>query len=94
MRDWDVVDFGELTCREFVELVTDYLEDELGPDLRRRFETHVAGCPGCERYLDQVRATQRALGRVPLEALSPGARDQLMTAFRDWRSAGPGRAPS
>jgi len=94
VRDWDRVDFGDLTCRQFVELVTDYLEDALDPAARRRFDTHVAGCPGCERYLDQVRTTQRTLGRMPLDALSAGARAQLMTAFRDWRSAGPGRSSS
>jgi anti-sigma factor RsiW len=90
MTDWDSVDFGDMTCRQFVELVTDYLENELDHDTRRRFETHVAGCPGCARYLDQIRETQRALGRVRLEPISTPARDQLMAAFRAWRSAGTG----
>jgi anti-sigma factor RsiW len=89
MTDWDSVDFGDLTCQQFVELVTDYLEDQLQPHVRRRFETHVAGCPGCARYLDQVRATQRMLGRIELDSLSSTSRAQLMTAFRDWRSASP-----
>jgi anti-sigma factor RsiW len=94
MTDWDSVDFGGITCRQFVELVTDYLEDELDPDTRRRFETHVAGCPGCARYLDQIRETRRVLGRVQLETISAGARAQLLTAFRAWRSAEPGSGSS
>lgn len=89
MTDWENVDFGGLNCRQFVELVTDYLEGQLPPDIRRRFETHVAGCPGCARYLDQIRVTERLLGRVELDALSATSRAQLMAAFRDWRSASP-----
>ncbi|WP_411285929.1 zf-HC2 domain-containing protein [Lapillicoccus sp.] len=86
MSGWDDVDFGGITCREFVELVTDYLEDLLDARSRARFEQHVAGCPGCSRYLDQIRDSTRVLGRVTLDSLSPAARGQLMDAFRSWRS--------
>lgn len=86
-------DDGGMTCAQFVELVTDYLEGDLGPDERTRFEAHLAECPGCTDYLDQIRATQDVLGAVSLEPLSPRARDQLLTAFRSWRSSR-GDAPS
>ena len=69
MTNWDDVDFGGITCREFVELVTEYLEDQLDDQARRRFEQHVAACPGCSRYLDQIRAATRALGHVSLDGL-------------------------
>ncbi len=86
MTNWDDVDFGGITCREFVELVTEYLEGQRDDQARRRFEHHVAACPGCARYLDQIRAATRALGHVSLDGLSSHARDQLMDAFRSWRS--------
>ena len=86
MTGWDTVDFGGITCLEFVELVTEYLEDQLDGDTRARFEQHVAVCPGCARYLDQIRDSSRALGRVTLDTLSPEARGQLLDAFRAWRS--------
>ncbi|MEP6598767.1 MAG: anti-sigma factor [Actinomycetota bacterium] len=89
MTDWDNVDFGEITCQEFVELVTEYLEDELRPAARARFEQHLEVCPGCERYLDQIREARRTLGQVTVETISAGARDQLLSAFRSWRSARP-----
>ena len=92
MSHWDAVDFGNLTCQQFVELVTDYLEDQLDPDARRRFETHLAGCPGCARYIDQIRETQRALGRVEFDTISGPSRAQLMTAFRAWCAARAGLA--
>jgi predicted anti-sigma-YlaC factor YlaD len=40
-----------LTCREVVELVTDYLENALTPEDRARFNEHLALCPGCDSYL-------------------------------------------
>lgn len=74
-----------LTCQEFVELVTTFLDGELDQDTERRFVDHLADCPGCDVYLDQFRQTISVLGELPAESLSPDARDQLLTAFRDWR---------
>jgi anti-sigma factor RsiW len=76
-----------LTCREFVELATDFLEGRLPERDRERFEDHLALCPGCQAYMDQLRATLRALGRIPEESLSADARDELLHAFRDWKDA-------
>jgi anti-sigma factor RsiW len=82
-----MTDGHDLTCQELVELVTDYLEDRLDPIRRAQFEAHIEICPGCDAYLEQMRATLRAAGRLPEEQLSPQARDALLSAFRDWHSA-------
>jgi anti-sigma factor RsiW len=79
---------AELTCAEFVDLVTDYLEDALDPADRRRFEQHAGLCPGCDTYLDQIRVTIAETGRLTPERLEPEARDRLLEAFRGW-AAGP-----
>jgi anti-sigma factor RsiW len=75
-----------MTCREFVELVTDYLEGRLPDAERERFEDHVELCGGCRPYLDQMRATLDALGRIPEETISADARAELLHAFRDWHA--------
>jgi anti-sigma factor RsiW len=77
-----------VACRELVELVTDYLEGALPRRERARFEAHIAGCPHCTTYLEQMRVTIAALGRIPEESLSPEARDELLAAFRGWRDGG------
>jgi anti-sigma factor RsiW len=77
-------DLPEMPCRELVQLVTDYLEDRLPPEDRDRFEAHIAECEYCDAYLEQMRQTIRALGRLPEDSLSPEARDVLLAAFRDW----------
>ena len=74
-----------MTCAEFVELVTAYLEGALDRDTEQRFVEHIAICDGCDRYLQQIRETVAQLGRLPSEeSLSGEARDRLLTAFRSW----------
>lgn len=75
----------KLTCRELVELVTDYLEGELHARDRRRFDAHIAGCDGCQAYLAQMRATIAALGELPEERIEPEAKRELMGLFADWK---------
>jgi len=75
-----------MMCEQFVELVTEYLEDAMDADTRQRFEDHLALCPGCVTYLDQIRDTVRQAGRLQPQDLSPAARDHLLRAFDDWRA--------
>jgi anti-sigma factor RsiW len=77
----------ELTCRELVELVTDYLEGALSDHDRARFEAHIAVCDGCTRYLFQMRETIRLTGMLTEEQVPVEQRDTLLDAFRGWRDA-------
>jgi anti-sigma factor RsiW len=76
-----------LSCQELVELVTDYLENALGPADRARFEAHVADCPGCELYLHQMRTTIELIGATAALETGPEL-SELLDAFRDWRRSG------
>ena len=75
----------DLTCRELVELVAEYLEGTLPSAERRRFEAHLAGCRGCRAYVDQMRQTVAALGRLTEADVAPDAEDALRRAFRRWK---------
>jgi anti-sigma factor RsiW len=74
-----------MTCRDVVELVTDYLEGALDSGEARQFERHLSTCEGCARYVEQMRRTIAAVGRLEHEAVPAETRDRLLTAFRDWR---------
>lgn len=74
----------ELTCKELVEVVTDYLEGRMPAERRVLFEEHVAFCSWCETYLEQMRETIRLTGAVSEDDLSLEARDELLAAFRTW----------
>lgn len=81
-----IADEQELTCKELVELVTDYIEESLPAGERRRFDAHLSTCPFCRIYLDQMRQTIQTLGRLPEETVSSDAVDALRAHFRRWRS--------
>jgi hypothetical protein len=68
-------------CREVLGLVTDYLEEALPARRRRRFESHLAGCAGCLGYLEQVRATIKALGHLGSDDVPERVLRELCGAF-------------
>jgi anti-sigma factor RsiW len=80
-------EYDEMTCRELVQVVTDYLEGTLRAEDRARLEAHLAECPYCEEYVAQMRRTVRALGELPAEPIEPAQRERLLEAFRGWRSS-------
>lgn len=74
-----------ISCQEVVELVTGYLERQLPSDEAALFEEHIVFCDGCEFYLDQMRATIAAVGRIEEQDVPPETRDRLLAAFREWK---------
>jgi anti-sigma factor RsiW len=46
-----------IRCVEMVEVVTEWMEGALDDDTRAAVEEHLAICPDCVAYLDQLRAT-------------------------------------
>jgi anti-sigma factor RsiW len=78
----------DLTCREVIDLLTDYVEDALAVDERRRVEVHLASCDGCTTYLEQVRETIRLTGMLTEEQIPDEEKRRLLVAFRDWTQPG------
>ena len=72
-----------ITCRELVELVTDYLEGELPTDETELFEQHLNFCAGCQWYVDQMRVTVGAVERSSEDDVPPDTLERLRAAFRD-----------
>jgi predicted anti-sigma-YlaC factor YlaD len=45
----------ELTCKELVEFLSDYLEESLEPTQRVVFDRHLSLCSDCRNYVDSFR---------------------------------------
>jgi anti-sigma factor RsiW len=75
----------KLTCRELVELVTDYLEGSLSRRDRARFEAHIAACGNCTQYVEQFRETIRLTGTLREADVSPEAEAALLAQFDAWK---------
>jgi predicted anti-sigma-YlaC factor YlaD len=76
---------GGLTCKEFVEVVTDYLEGALSFTDRMRFHLHLGVCRGCRAYLRQIKQTIQTLDRLPVQPPPPEVREALIERFRNWK---------
>jgi anti-sigma factor RsiW len=72
------------TCREVVELVTDYLDGALGAKARARVDAHLRGCESCAAYLEQLRTTIRIAGRLAPGAIPDATMSRLVAVFRSW----------
>jgi predicted anti-sigma-YlaC factor YlaD len=72
-----------ITCQEVTELATEYIEGTLGSHDTALFEQHLNFCDGCDWYVDQMRTTIAAVGRIEEADVPTQMRDSLLAAFRD-----------
>ncbi len=77
-----------VTCRELVELLTDYLEDVLDAAERAEIERHIVICRGCSNYVEQMRSTIELLGRLAEDAAHAPS-EPLLARFREWQAGRP-----
>lgn len=77
-----------LTCHEVIDFLGAWLDDELPPDVRRRFDEHVAVCPACVDYIETYRQTQALARRAAdAEARDDDAPEPLVQAILEaWSS--------
>ena len=76
---------GKVGGIDFVERVTDYLDDAVGPDERERIDEHLEACADCARVLAQWQTVIELAGHLGAEAvnqIAPSTREQLLAAFR------------
>ena len=78
---------GEVTCQQFVELVTDYFEGALQPRTMSQIEEHLVMCDWCTTYIDQMQATIGSLRKLG-EQHVPEPPDGVLAALRAKKEAG------
>jgi anti-sigma factor RsiW len=76
---------AEMTCKELVELVTEYLEGELLAADRVRFDAHLADCPWCVEYVAQIERTTTVVRASWHDVEREPAMAELLEVFRDWK---------
>ncbi len=73
-----------VVCQQWVEMVTDYLEGALPLELQQAADRHLAACPHCREYLEQMRRTIRVAGHLREEEVPDDVVDALARAFADF----------
>jgi anti-sigma factor RsiW len=78
----------EIVCQQWVEMVTDYLEGALPPKLQQAADRHLADCPHCREYLEEMRRTVAVATGLRDEDVPHDLVDALTRAFADYRQEG------
>ena len=71
------------TCKELVELLADYLEGQLPPEVAREIDQHLADCPPCLNFLKTYRATTHLIREVACEDIPPEVGERLQRFLRE-----------
>jgi len=60
-----------LTCKEFLDELSDYLDEKTDADLRKKLEDHISECPNCWVICDTTKKTiqiYRGMDPYPIPA--------------------------
>jgi predicted anti-sigma-YlaC factor YlaD len=76
---------GGISCRELVEVITDYLDGALGPEETQRMDEHLKLCGPCSAYVEQMRTTVRLAAVATAELDLRPDRTELLRAFTEFR---------
>jgi anti-sigma factor RsiW len=77
----------EVTCQQFVELVTDYFEGALPPRTLNHVEEHLVMCDWCVTYVEQMQAMVGSLQSLKDRSLREPP-DSLLGVLRAKKAAG------
>jgi anti-sigma factor ChrR (cupin superfamily) len=78
-----------MTCRELTELLVEYYEGDLDPDVQEVMDRHREICPYCEGFLRTYKATilltEEALRQPMPEAAKESLEAQIISALAESR---------
>jgi hypothetical protein len=77
---------ADLSCQQFVELVTDYLTESMPEEDRVGFEAHLFACTWCMTYLDQMKSSIAVSGQLREGEVTSETETKLAELFRSWRA--------
>jgi anti-sigma factor RsiW len=70
-----------MNCRQLMQLLCDYIADELPPELRQHIHQHLQKCPPCVAYVDSYRATIQLTRKLPCKPPPPELMQRLQAAL-------------
>jgi anti-sigma factor (TIGR02949 family) len=70
-----------LTCKEFLQELNQYLDEETDAELRTKLEAHVNNCPNCFVIFDTTRRTIQVYKGMEAQVMPPDVHSRLMLAL-------------
>ena len=66
-----------LTCKRFLQELSDYLEDRLDPEVQAELQKHLNECPNCWVVCDTTKKTVKIFKGMKAEILPLGVQQRL-----------------
>lgn len=73
----------EPDCQHVRDLSSDYIDEELNPDMVEKVRTHLGWCAPCRAFVRTLRATVELLRASPKREAPDSLRDQLRETLRN-----------
>ena len=70
-----------LTCKDFLNELSDYLDEAIDAELRSKLETHITECPNCWVIADTTRKTVKIYKGMEPHSIPPDVESRLMQAL-------------
>ena len=70
-----------LTCRQFLDELSDYLDEKLDPEIRTKLEQHIQDCPNCWVICDTTKKTIQIYKGMDPFPMPPDVHSRLMSAL-------------
>lgn len=70
-----------LTCKQFLDELSDYLDEKTDPELRRKLEQHINDCPNCWVICDTTKKTIQIYKGMDPYPIPADIRARLMSAL-------------
>jgi len=70
-----------LTCKEFVDGISDFIDGDIAPELRERLQNHISECPNCWVVYDTTKKTIQIYKGMELQPLPEDVHQRLMQAL-------------
>ena len=71
----------KITCKSFLDELSDFVDGELSQELRISLEAHLAKCPDCWVTLDETRRTVEISRSVECHPLPDDVHQRLLSAL-------------
>jgi anti-sigma factor (TIGR02949 family) len=78
-----------LTCKDFLNELSEFLDDTLDPKVRAELHKHVEECPNCWVILDTTQRTIKVYKGLEPQTIPSDIHTRLMTALQKKMAASP-----
>jgi len=72
-----------LTCNQFLDELSEFLDEDVNDDVRQELQTHLTQCPNCWVMVDTTKKTIQIYKGLEAEPLPNGLKSRLMGALQN-----------